>query len=100
MLPALGRKHFLQNHENSVGLAGGCKHVTRHIFQKNASVGPAKGPTGENLGNKCAQVMGENAILEGHKSGANADEFVLQVNFDIMKIDENRKCAPHRRREA
>ena len=70
-------------------MAGGCKHVTKHIFEKNASVLPAKGPTGEALGNKCAQVTDENAILEGHKSGANADEFALQVNFDIMKIDEN-----------
>ena len=74
--------------------------MTRHIFEKNASVLPAESPTGEALGNKCAQVTDENAIPEGHKSGANADEFVLQVSFDIMKIDENRKCAPHRTREA
>ena len=55
---------------------------------------PAKGPTGEALGNKCAQVTDENAILEGHKSGANADEFALQVNFDIMKIDEIENVLP------
>ena len=54
----------------------------------------------EALGNKRAQVMGENAILEGHKSGANADEFALQVSFDIMKIVENRKCVPHPGRKA
>ena len=84
----------------SFGLGPRLQTCNEKYIRKNASVLPAKGPTGEALGNKCAQVMGENAILEGHKSGANADEFVLHVSFDIMKIDENRKCAPHRRREA
>ena len=73
----------------SFGLGRRLQTCNATYIRKNASVLPVKGPTGEALGNKCAQVTDENAILEGHKSGANADEFALQVNYDSMKIDEN-----------